>query len=83
MALAPSQTASAIILSHTGANPISPEQLLLARLRLAWADLMDVAEQLDLVPIPAREHVAAALSELVLAKAAVDEAGSTEEKIEC
>jgi len=44
---------------------------------------MDVAEQLDLVPMPAREHVAAALSELVLAKAAVDEAGSTEEKIEC
>jgi hypothetical protein len=67
---------AAVIAPHKDAPRWTPAQLRHAQLKIAWDMLSQVAEHLDQLPLPARVHVADALSELALAKALVEETGA-------
>jgi len=54
-------------------GPVTPPQLMRARLRICWEMLSQAAEHLDVLPYDAREHVAEALSHLAQARALVEE----------
>jgi hypothetical protein len=69
-------TTDAVIAPHREAARWTPAQLRHAQLKIAWDMLSQVAEHLDQLPLPARVHVADALSELAQAKALVEETGA-------